>query len=213
MVGWAGLSDRDGGAGTGHSVGEGGAGTGHSARENRVLGTPRPVTLLARTNAELLTRCLPRVLASLQPGERVLKVAVNGKGPSSGLGKWASIMSQVEHFARLWRLSGPDVETEQWRGTTLPFDEFEDEKDLTWTGMMELVTSEEMTRFNPILKLVSEHQHDVTKVMALFKEHVLDKKWRQGEADLVLSTIHSGTSFTYSPSVFATVLFVWRART
>ena len=52
--------------------------------------------VVARPRACARVRTTLGVLASLAPGRRALRVAVNGKGPSSGLGKWASIINQVQ---------------------------------------------------------------------------------------------------------------------
>lgn len=151
---------------------------------------PEQVTLLAAKNHTLMAVALPRVLASVAHGSPI-KVAVNGRGHGSGLGKWQDILKEVGHFARLWDLSGPNVPLECKQGTTLPFREFEKETELTWDGVLEVVRQEELKHFDAVIAIVCVHQEATMGAMASFKEHVLDRRYTQEEADLVLSTIHS----------------------
>eukprot|EP01047_Picozoa_sp_COSAG01_P029360 COSAG01_NODE_2012_length_8655_cov_3.344086_3_plen_762_part_00 len=149
-----------------------------------------PVTLLAVANHTLMAACLPRVLKSLSNGQP-LKVAINGKGEASGLRKWQTVFQDVEHFARLWDLSGPMVPLERKKGTILPFKQFEDETELMWETACHIVKQQELQRFESVLAIVSMYKERTRKVMALWKEHVLDKQYNQDEANVVLSTIHS----------------------
>ena len=149
------------------------------------------VTLLARANHTLMKTCLPRVLASLEPGKALLKVAVNGKGQGSGLGKWNVIIREVGHFATLWDLSGPTVDLDRKKAGTLPFEEFQGETDLTWDGARDIIEEQELGKFRAVLAIVEQYKGGTRDAMAKFKEHVLDKKYTQEEADVVLSTVHS----------------------
>ncbi len=160
------------------------------APQSSLLDYDNQVTILARGNATLLSACLPRVLDSVAAG-RTLKVSVNGKGASSGLSKWATIIKQVREFTKLWVASGPEVPPEAWTETTLDFEEFEGERELTWKRAMELIEGQDLQHFKAAISLVCEHKRDSIARTAAFEEHVLNKKYTQDEADIVLSTIHS----------------------
>jgi hypothetical protein len=156
---------------------------------------PFPCTLLASTNATLFETCLPTILKSVaeqQAGAPPIKVAVNGRGSGSGLGKWRSVLDQVEHFADLFDKSGPTVDP--WAQVTkasLPFKEFEGETELTWNGVCAAIEAEEMTKFQVILRIVLQYQKGTRAVMQQFKEQVIEPEYTQAEADIVLSTVHS----------------------
>eukprot|EP01043_Picozoa_sp_COSAG02_P057325 COSAG02_NODE_6939_length_3275_cov_3.165302_1_plen_804_part_00 len=160
------------------------------AEQSSLLDCGHQVTILARGNATLLSACLPRVLASVAAG-RTLKVSVNGKGESSGLSKWTTIIKQVREFTKLWVASGPEVPVEAWRGTTLDFEEFAGESELTWKGALEMIEGQDLQHFTAAIALVCEHGRKSTERLAAFEEHVLKQKYTQDEADIVLSTIHS----------------------
>ena len=97
----------------------------------------------------------------------------------------------IRAAAKLWVASGPEVPMEAWRGVTLDFEEFKGEAEVTWKGAMELIEGQQLGQYFAAIALVCEHRETATERVAVFEEHVLNQRYTEEEADIVLSTIHA----------------------
>jgi len=139
------------------------------------------VTYLARTNAALFLF----YLSSLAGGG--WRVALNGKGDGSGVGKWRALTKSLQAFY--------DVYTGK-KGTLpnrSPFLRWEGRKGLTWYTIKRDVEENEMTNLYLLVGLIETHRDSLPGKMEQFYKGVLSKQYDPDdpETDAVLSTVHA----------------------
>ena len=161
-----------------------------------------PITVLARTNVELLSAALKAL--SFSPcgaqgesedgnanGRPPLKIALNeGKGRAATGPGGGRVWKDVEHLLRdfLAVFSGA---SRSLPAATCP--EWTDASDLDWNGLKEDIKVRELNKYNSVVQLVERFGVQAMSAFRRFKEEVLDAAHSPADptVQLILSTIHA----------------------
>lgn len=138
-----------------------------------------PVTVLGFANMDLLIFALE--LFEKAPSDRVLKVAINGKGDSSGLSKWREVKTELRHFYNVYK----------GLSHKLPYYPWEEEETVSWNQVLEAVESFELSRYNVHVGLIQRYEDQTMEKFTLFENNIVNQEYSCAEADVILSTIHA----------------------
>lgn len=97
--------------------------------------------------------------------------------------EWKIIYSQLEELCALYASNEPRQLSERH------FPEFQEAK-TTWGVFQNRVTEEDLSIYHVSVDVITRLQERTPQAMELFKEHVLDKNYGPGEADVIFSTVH-----------------------
>ena len=120
------------------------------------------------------------------------KIHINGKGESSGLSLWRRTLKQIESVYQIYASKD--------QGASLPnelFPEFSG-RAVTWKAFVNECDSRELTRYSNAINVVEKLTHRTLEAMESFKEHVMDNKYTEEEAHIILSTCHSAKGMEWN---------------
>lgn len=134
-------------------------------------------TILAAANVTLLKEALQ--LLEIDPD---LRFALQGKGETSGAGKWKYLLREFKSIFSVY-LDGQEkavsIKTKLITGN------------YTWTEFISEVETRELTQLSTHVSLINKYQTEAANVLLKFKQSVLDKNYSLDEADIILSTVHA----------------------
>mmetsp|Transcript_30586 Transcript_30586/g.64706 ORF Transcript_30586/g.64706 Transcript_30586/m.64706 type:complete len:1199 (+) Transcript_30586:90-3686(+) len=123
--------------------------------------------------------------------ENLPKLHINGKGETSGAGKWKQSLREIRH---LYELYTNKDENGQHLPMTLPAKEFRDfanEDSVTWGSFIETCNIKDITKYNMALRIIQTYQQNTLKAINAFESHATANKCPAEEADIILTTGHS----------------------
>jgi len=118
------------------------------------------------------------------------KIHINGKGESSGFKKFQSASKEIRILYDLY-MSKDDT---SFIPMTLPptvFRDFANDGAITWNDFIELCNVRDITKYVSAVNIINLYQQNTLKAIDAFEAHVLENKYSEDEADIILSTMHS----------------------
>ena len=141
--------------------------------------TPRgkSITIIGRTNLSLLQRSIELIQTDSN-----VKISINGKGSSSGFGKWKKMLKEIEDLYQLFMGEGNTLKN--W-----PY--FQDEEGMSWDEFLTIVQERELNNYLLHIGIIKQYKNETMQIIGKFKEEILDKKYTSDEATVILTTVHA----------------------
>ena len=118
------------------------------------------------------------------------KIHINGKGESSGFKKFQSASKEIRILYDLYM----NKDDTSFIPMTLPptvFRDFANDGAITWNDFIELCNVRDITKYVSAVNIINLYQQNTLKAIDAFEAHVLENKYSEDEADIILSTMHS----------------------
>lgn len=118
------------------------------------------------------------------------KIHINGKGENSGFKKFRSASREIRYLYELYM----SKDETSFIPMTLPptvFRDFANDGAITWEEFIELCIVRDITKYVSAMSIVNTYQQNTLKAIDSFEAQVLENKYSEDEADIILSTMHS----------------------
>jgi len=119
------------------------------------------------------------------------KICINGKGEGSGIKKWRQTIKQME---ALFQLYSAGMEGMQLPST---FAEFQSQR-ITWDAFKKDVEARELTKYASSVQVIDAYRERTNEAISFFEEEVITKRYREDEADIILTTCHSAKGMEWN---------------
>mmetsp|Transcript_5128 Transcript_5128/g.10731 ORF Transcript_5128/g.10731 Transcript_5128/m.10731 type:complete len:1082 (-) Transcript_5128:667-3912(-) len=120
------------------------------------------------------------------------KFHINGRGESSGIKRWRTSMSQIEHLYDLYMAKEG--------GGSLPrdmFPEFSEASHITWDSFLEAFVARELTKYSQAVQLIISYKKNTIKAIHVFQAKVMSQMYSMDEADIILTTCHASKGLEF----------------
>lgn len=110
------------------------------------------------------------------------KIALNGKGESSGRQKWVKQKKMLADFFNIFTGRSSKLKYRPWSDV---------EEAITWVRVCSDLVTFELNEYSTLVDLIQEYQSETLTEYRKFEESVVDTNYSAEEADIILTTVHA----------------------